>query len=138
MERAFEQQLVIAHEIAVVAGEYDNGVLVESERFEPTQNAADGIVDHRDHAVGQRDRFTRFTGGDCKSALAVAVAFVLRALVVERLQVRRNRPLARMERWWQRDCSRIVHVPIASRRRKWMVRVGKRALDEKRVRAIGA
>ena len=83
VQRAFEQELMIAHEVAVIAGKHDHRVFIEPERFQPTQNAADSIVDHRNHAVGERDRLFRFALADGKGALAISVALVLRALVVE-------------------------------------------------------
>ena len=37
VQRALEQEPMIAHEIAMVAGEHDHGVLIEAERFQPTK-----------------------------------------------------------------------------------------------------
>ena len=129
---------MIAHEIAVVAGEHDHGVLIETEHSQPAKNTADGLVNHGDHAIGQRNRFAGLALGDGKRPLTVPVALILRALFVELLQVRRNRSFAEIEGSRQGDGVGIVHIPISSRRGKRMVRVGEGALDKKRPALVGA
>src|SRR6185295_6503236 len=52
--------------------------------------------------------------------------------------MRRDRALLGIERWWQRDRGRIVHIPVATGRRKGMVRVGKRTLNVEGLRPVGA
>jgi hypothetical protein len=125
MQGAFQNQLVIAHEIAVIAREDDDGVFIEPKHFQPTQDTTDGIIDHRDHAVGKCNRLTRLALGHSECALAIFVRTFLGSFLVKGLQMRRDRPLRGVKRSWQRNRCWIVHIPIAARRRKWMMRVGK-------------
>ena len=73
MRRAFQQQLMVAEEIAMVGGENDDGVVGQSAGGEPREHAADGVVDHRDHAAAQRHRLAGFALVDGEGGLAGGV-----------------------------------------------------------------
>src|SRR6476620_5872590 len=129
---------MIAHEIAMIARDDSDGVFIEPKHFEPTQDTTDGIIDHRNHAVGKRNRLAYLTLGDGECALAVSIGAILGALLVKGLQMGRDRPLRGVKRSWQCDVRRVVHVPIPTRRRKRMMWVGERALKEERPTPIRA
>jgi hypothetical protein len=132
----FQHQAMVAHEVAVVGGEDHDGVAVEPERAQLAEHAADRVVDHRDHAVGERDALAhrglvgqregrrpagvRLAGGGRGAQLFLETGLV-------RVDV--------MEAFGQRDRRRIVHVEIAARRRERMMRVRKRALQKERLAA---
>ena len=56
----FTEEL-IAEMVAMIAGKYDHAILALSAAVECVQHAADGIINARDHAAGQRARFLRLT-----------------------------------------------------------------------------
>ena len=85
MQRSLEHQAVVAHEIAVIAQEHDDGVAGEAEAVEGAQHVAHHRIDARDAAVGQRDRLSRLVRGDGDGAAgARRVATPRRQFGVER------------------------------------------------------
>ena len=116
----------------MVAGEYDHGIVGETKLVEPLEYLGNAVVDHGDHAVGERDRLARFTFGHCEGGLGVSDARAGVARRMQRCDMRRLRPVADPERVRQRHVRGLVHVPIAAGRRERMVRIGKRTLDEER------
>lgn len=97
VERAFEEELMVAHEIAVIAGENHHGVTLEPQGPEPAEDAADGVVYHRDHPVGECNRLARLALRNRKGSLTIFQALIACPFVVEFLQVGRNPPLSGME-----------------------------------------
>ena len=53
VHRTLQHHAVIAHIIAVVDGENNDRVVGQAKRIEPGQDAADLVIDHGDHAIGQ-------------------------------------------------------------------------------------
>ena len=125
-------RLMIAHQVAMVAGEYDHGIVGQTKLVEPLEYLGNAVVDHGDHAVGERDRLARFALGHCEGGLGVSDARAGVARGMQRCDMRRLRPVADPERVRQRHVRGLVHVPIAAGRRERMVRIGKRALEEER------
>ena len=71
MNRAFEDQLVIAQQITVVTSEYDHCVFGDAEIIQLSQHLADRIIDHCNHAAGKCHHFSDFLfAGCCKQALS--------------------------------------------------------------------
>ena len=56
VHRTLEHELMVAHQVAVVGGEDGDRVPRQAAVVERPQDARDRVVDHRDHAVGERDQ----------------------------------------------------------------------------------
>ena len=122
MKEQLQHQSVIAHVITMVRCENDDSVLCKAQLIEPRQDPADGIVDHRDHPKGQGDDGSRLVLGDGKGVLVIArvtAAFHRLFHSADRWQI------AFPEGCRQLNLSRVIHVPIATRWRERVVRVGK-------------
>ena len=78
LEAAFEHDAVVAHPLAVVVGEEDDGVLGEVDFIKCVEGAADGVVDHGHHAVGQFDDLTRLALEDGEGCVGAALVLGLR------------------------------------------------------------
>ena len=69
MRGAFQQQAVIAEEIAVISSKHHDRFTRQSARRQLRQDAADGVIDHRDHAAAQSHRLARLLLVDRESGL---------------------------------------------------------------------
>ncbi len=65
---------MVAHQVAVVAGEHDHGVVGEPELIETLEDLRHAVVDHGDHAEGERDGLACLLLVHGKSGGRVAVA----------------------------------------------------------------
>ena len=61
--RAFQQQVAVAQIVAVIGGEDDHRVFVETLLGKRIENAAYRIVDHGDHSARQRHRLQAMLTG---------------------------------------------------------------------------
>src|SRR5262249_43424800 len=84
----FEHQLMVTHQIAVVAGEHDHGVGGEAELIETLEDSRHTVVDHRDHAEGERDGLARLllVHGERGRRIAVAGAVITGGMQRERMR----------------------------------------------------
>src|SRR5262249_17962531 len=57
---SFEHELMVAHQITVVAGEDNDRALGKPELIEAMENFSDPIIDHRDHPVSERNSLAGF------------------------------------------------------------------------------
>ena len=56
VHRALQHQLMVAHQVAVVGGEDHHRIVRPAGPFQRRKDARHRVVDHGDHAVGQRDQ----------------------------------------------------------------------------------
>ncbi len=127
---------MVAHQIAVVAGEHDHGVVGEAELIETLEDLRHAVVDHGDHAERERDGLARLLLVNRESGGRVAVAGAVIACGMQRECMRRQRAVADAEGGRQLHILRLVQVPVAARRRERMMRVRKRALQKERRVAV--
>ncbi|MNS71045.1 hypothetical protein D3C72_1044000 [compost metagenome] len=127
VDGAFEQQLVVAEEVTVVAGEDDHGVVVQARVAQRLHDAADGGVDMADGTVVQRNRLPRFAFGAGEHGRCVLDGHVQVALPIQPRHVRGWLMMggpAGVKRCRQRHIVRPILVPILARRRVGMMRIG--------------
>ena len=60
VQRPLLHDAVVAHPVAMVAGEDDDRVFRKAELRKRRQHAADTVVDQGDHAIGDGDDLFRF------------------------------------------------------------------------------
>ena len=70
MQPALEQQAPIAQQVAMVAGEHDDGVLLAPQRAHMRHHLANGIIDVGQAAVVQCDRLACLLLGAGEAAVA--------------------------------------------------------------------
>ena len=131
MDRAFEQQLVIAQKITVVSGENNHGVVSQSQVFELGQNAANGVVNHADGAVVQCDGLAGFALGASKQGLCIFDGRLFIALLVQGFDMGCQSCMRRMKRGRQYNFFRLIHVPVFARGCERVVWVWERAMQKK-------
>ena len=102
MRRPLQQQPVVAEKIAVVGGEDHDRVVGEAARRQLREHAADGVVDHRDHAAAQRHRLARLALVDGERRLLGGVGLAALALRQRPGDRPRQRPVAVVEARRQR------------------------------------
>ena len=98
------------------------------------KDAADGVVDQADHAVGERDRLPCLgLAAERERAVSIARRLAGGQLVVQPGERRRHVRPGMMKRGRHFNARGIVHVPIPARRRERVMRIGKRAEHEERL-----
>ena len=85
----FQHQTVVAHHVAVVAGEDDDRVVGCSEPVERREDPPDAVVDRLDHPVGGGDRCTGQLGRRPERDHVLAVAALARVETADQAEVRR-------------------------------------------------
>ena len=107
----------------MVCREDDDGVVGERQAFERSQDLPHGVIDHGDHAVGQGDDVSSLLGGHREGRGGSGPVGDSALQLIAHPQQRRN--ISLVERRWQLDPVRIIHIPIFAGRRERVVRIGK-------------
>ncbi len=140
VQAALEHEASVPQHVAVVAGEDDDGVVVQAEAAQAVEDAPDGVVDAGDVAVIERHRLADLALGGGEDAMARLAGRALGGGRAQGGDGRRRIAQVGAAAGGQGHVLRAVQVPEAARRREGMVRVGKGALDEERriaLRVIG-
>ena len=97
MNGALQHQLVVAHEVAMVAHEHDDGVFSLAGLFQMVQNAPDLGINMGNGTIVQGNRFAGLALGAGKQRWSVLDGFAFIAQLMQQLQVSRQGMWPKME-----------------------------------------
>ena len=128
---------MIAHEITMVSGKDHDGVLGQPKGMQFSEHPADRIVDETDRTVVECNRLARLAFGAGKERLRILHRSAIGSSIVQPAHVRWQVAMLGMKRGWRTHFIGGIHRPVLTGRRIRMMRIGERAIHEKRLLAIG-
>ncbi len=128
---------MVAHEVAMITHEHDDGVFRLTSALQMIQNASDLGINMGDGAIVQRNRLAGFALGAGKKRGRVLDGFALITQLMQQLQMLRQGMRPEVEGVGQADLFRLVHVPVLAVGRVRVMRVRKRALNKEGLLFLG-